>query len=112
MKRTAKAFILFFIGFLLVSVSYTERLEAKEANLIFKILTNTQPPSAPAEMTPEQQLESLKVLRDSPPQGTPAKMSPEQIESMKVLRDSPPPANPNAHPIGTTINKNHSPPGS
>jgi hypothetical protein len=70
MKRTAKAFILFFIGFLLVSVSYTESSEAKEANLTFKILTNTQSLSAPAEMTPEQ-IESMKVLRDRPPPSTP-----------------------------------------
>jgi len=79
----------------------------------FKILTNTQSHSTPAEITPEQQRESLKVLRDRPPQGTPAEMTPEQErESLKVLRDRPPPANPNAHPIDTTIIKNHPPPGS
>ena len=88
MKRTVKALILFFIGFLLVSVSYTENSEAKEANLIFRILTNTQSHSAPPKMTLEQ------------------------IETMKVLIDSPPPANPNVYPIDTTVIKNHPPPGS
>ena len=112
MKRTVKALILFFIGFLLVLTAYTENSEAKEANLIFTILTNTQSHSAPPQMTPEKQREILKVIRDRPPQATPAEMTPEQIESMQALIDSPPPANPNVYPIDTTVIKNHPPPGS
>lgn len=70
-----------------MSASYMGSLEAKEANLMFKIIIHTQSYSTPPAMTPEQ------------------------IAMMRALIDRPPQVNPNAHPIDTTVIKNHPPPG-
>jgi len=55
----------------------------------FKILTNTKSQDAPAQMTPEQQLETLKVLRAQPSQGAPAAMTAEQIKGLEVIKAQP-----------------------
>jgi hypothetical protein len=60
----------------------------------FKVITNTQPQVAPAEMTAEQ-IESMKAIQAQPSQSAPDEMTAEQIASMKAMRDKQPQSVPN-----------------
>jgi len=75
--------------------SPSKNISAVEKTNTLKVLTNTRLQDTSPATTPEQELESLKILKekilkDRPSQGAPAAMTTEQIEGLKILSNTQP----------------------